>query len=153
VVAQSRRLQLHLHLVLPRAGLDAPQPTGRRQRGVDPRSRDMKTFLAGLLAKAGLLEWAGDAYLLTEPTQWWSVVRQPRYLASGRGPDGVPLPPLRLRLKVGGTINVDWFLQSGKAGADCLRDTLRRDGVAIDDLPALLEFGCGVGRVLRHLQP
>jgi len=104
------------------------------------------------LAKAGLLEVAGDVYRLAEPTQWLSVVRHPRDWFRGSAPDTLPVPPIRLRIKVGGTANVDWFLESGRAGADCVRSTLSRHGVQLEDLGSILEFGCGVGRVLRHFR-
>jgi SAM-dependent methyltransferase len=46
--------------------------------------------------------------------------------------------------------DVGWFLEAGARGASTLRDTLARQGVPLESLGAVLDFGCGCGRVLRH---
>ncbi len=63
---------------------------------------------------------------------------------------GLPIPPGRLIHMVAGTEDVAWFLGSGEVAARCLWDTLTRNGVAIESLRDVLDFGCGVGRVIRH---
>ena len=63
---------------------------------------------------------------------------------------GVPLPPGRLMHLVAGTEDVTWFLESGAAGAKSLREVLARNGLAVESFGHVLDFGCGVGRVLRH---
>ena len=65
--------------------------------------------------------------------------------------DGLPLPPARLRAQIG-PLHADaaFFLRSGRSQADLVRDLLREDGAAIEELGAVLDFGCGCGRVLRH---
>jgi SAM-dependent methyltransferase len=65
--------------------------------------------------------------------------------------DGLPLPPARLRTQIG-PLHADgaFFLRSGRSQADLVRDLLRDDGTTIDELGAILDFGCGCGRVLRH---
>lgn len=72
-----------------------------------------------------------------------------RFLRGG-APDGLPIPPPDLLFLVAGTTSISWFLQGGSLGADTVRDAMSRSGVAIDDLEAVLDFGCGCGRVLRH---
>ncbi|MFO0953673.1 MAG: class I SAM-dependent methyltransferase [Isosphaeraceae bacterium] len=64
--------------------------------------------------------------------------------------NGLPVPPGRLIFLVAGTEDVSWFLDSGAVAHQCLRDTLARNGVAIESLRSVLDFGCGVGRVMRH---
>jgi SAM-dependent methyltransferase len=61
-----------------------------------------------------------------------------------------PLPPADLRVIVAGTQNPDWFLGFGASMLDTIRDVLQSRGQALEDLGAVLEFGCGCGRVLRH---
>jgi SAM-dependent methyltransferase len=66
------------------------------------------------------------------------------------GPDGLPLPSARLMNKVAASADVAWFLEGGELAASSMRAILERNGVAIRRLGAILDFGCGVGRVLRH---
>lgn len=61
------------------------------------------------------------------------------YLASQRG-----IPPLRRRLQ---------YFRSGREAVDVLRHALRLAGMEIERAPAVLEFGCGFGRVARFLVP
>ena len=66
--------------------------------------------------------------------------------------DGLPLPPERLRYWVAGSEDHEWFLKAGQLGADTLVSLLARHGIQIDELDSLLDFGCGCGRVIRHLR-
>jgi SAM-dependent methyltransferase len=63
---------------------------------------------------------------------------------------GLPLPPARLIYLVGGSNDLAWFLGAGSSAAWCIRDVLSANGIAISSLGAILDFGCGAGRVLRH---
>jgi SAM-dependent methyltransferase len=60
--------------------------------------------------------------------------------------DGLPLPPARMRAQVG-PLHADarFFLESGRHNAE-LVGTL----VPLEEVGALLDWGCGCGRVLRH---
>jgi len=46
--------------------------------------------------------------------------------------------------------DADFFLRSGKHNADLIRTVLAEDGSPLEELEALLDWGCGCGRVLRH---
>jgi SAM-dependent methyltransferase len=65
---------------------------------------------------------------------------------AGVADDGLPLPPARMRAQVG-PLHVDarFFLESGRHNAELLRSL-----VPLDEIGALLDWGCGCGRVLRH---
>jgi len=84
----------------------------------------------------------------------WSVrakdrVRSLPVRAAHRG-QGPPLPPPRLMHLVAASENVSWFLDGGRQAAASLRSILDRNGVSLESLGAILDFGCGAGRVLRH---
>lgn len=64
-------------------------------------------------------------------------------------PDGLPVPPAVLRLRVVGTGDFDWFLQSGERAATGIRAALARHDMSIDAQGRVLDFGCGCGRVTR----
>jgi SAM-dependent methyltransferase len=68
-----------------------------------------------------------------------------------READGLPLPPARLRAQVG-PLHADarFFLESGRHNADLIRSLLQAEGSSVEQLGALLDWGCGCGRVLRH---
>src|SRR5437762_5272249 len=65
-------------------------------------------------------------------------------------PDALPIPPERLILSVAGTADAGWFLESGARAAAAIRTALESAGVRLDSVSAMLDFGCGCGRVLRH---
>jgi SAM-dependent methyltransferase len=64
--------------------------------------------------------------------------------------DGLPVPPARLRVRVAGTADLGWFLESGRLAEESFRAALARHDVALEDVGALLDFGCGCGRVTRR---
>jgi SAM-dependent methyltransferase len=66
------------------------------------------------------------------------------------GDDGLPLPPRRMIELVAGPIDADMFFSGGRYAAIWIREMLARNGIAIGDVGALLDFGCGCGRVIRH---
>jgi len=43
-------------------------------------------------------------------------------------PDGLPLPPPDLRVRVAGTADIAWFLEGGRLGEETIRGALDRAG-------------------------
>ncbi len=65
-------------------------------------------------------------------------------------PDGLPVPPVSLRILVAASPDIPWFFESGRRAADSIRGALERHGVRLEDTRPVLDFGCGCGRTLRH---
>jgi SAM-dependent methyltransferase len=64
-------------------------------------------------------------------------------------PDGIPIPPAHLLAAVAGSADIFDFLDTGRRAAASIRDILQKNEIAVEDLQAVLDFGCGCGRVLR----
>jgi SAM-dependent methyltransferase len=62
-----------------------------------------------------------------------------------------PLPPARLRARVGLTSSRREFLEVGSTARDSLLAAIAEAGCSLDDYPRWLDFGCGSGRIARHL--
>lgn len=62
---------------------------------------------------------------------------------------GLAIPPPRLRVLVAGTADLDRFLDSGEAQAGYLRELVGRVGCPLAEMNAILDFGCGCGRIAR----
>jgi SAM-dependent methyltransferase len=70
---------------------------------------------------------------------------------SSNAADGLPVPAAALRFLVAGTEHLEWFLRSGRLGSEALVDILAKQGKTLNEFKTVLDFGCGCGRVLRHL--
>ena len=62
----------------------------------------------------------------------------------------VPLPPPLLRYRVHGSLDRDSFLCVGRTCVEDLKNSLRLIGRDLYSFQNVLDFGSGVGRVLRH---
>ena len=65
---------------------------------------------------------------------------------------GYPIPPPRMRqLTTAGHVTIAEHIKEGLQAANMLEDILKREGIEPQSLGRVLDFGCGCGRVLRHL--
>jgi SAM-dependent methyltransferase len=62
----------------------------------------------------------------------------------------LPIPPGKLIYLVAGHRNPAVFLQSGRDTMEAIRGLLNKHGLKIEQFDSVLDFGCGVGRVMRH---
>ena len=112
-----------------------------------PATWGWKRRLADGLGRVGLLRPAVAVYE-GALTARWSLRRS--HGAGAAGGD-LPIPPARLRVRAGPAhADVDYFLRSGERHAALIRQVLAEHGTPLDECSALLDFGCGCGRVVRR---
>jgi hypothetical protein len=66
--------------------------------------------------------------------------------------DGLPVPPGELINQVSGMPSEEIFLASGADGRNIIADVLATNGIDIEHMDRLLDFGVGCGRIARHWQ-
>jgi len=64
-------------------------------------------------------------------------------------PDGLPVPPGRLRMLVSGTADPNYFLDTGQRQAALFERLFERNGRSLAQPTVMLDFGCGCGRIAR----
>jgi SAM-dependent methyltransferase len=123
------------------------------------RTRDLLRFVPGLSRLVRSLDTREhESRLLTEECRRLAAENHRLKAASPRArirttsTDELPLPPEVLRLLVAGTDDVEWFLGAGRLAAESLTSLLAKHDVVLDAFARVLDFGCGCGRVLRHLR-
>ncbi len=92
------------------------------------------------------------------PPSWWKNLRLQTQLAlaalnereDDRGADGLPVPSVKLRYRVGGSLEKENFLQVGMQCSQSLKELLRVMNRDFHSFERILDFGCGCGRVLRY---
>jgi SAM-dependent methyltransferase len=124
------------------------------------RSRNWRSLFSGILAAVprpenkSRVRYYSEA-LLDRATVFKPLANFREGLAAPRergaqleAPDGLPLPPVGLRVRVVGTGDPAAFLRGSVRTADVIQSVLAEAGV--DLTGAVLDFGCGCGRIARR---
>ena len=109
----------------------------------------MRHTIIALLRAFGLMPLAYKVRMLTKTLAPKTLARNFRFWRGGNH-ETLPIPGFWARLLVAGSADIPGFLASGRLGFDCIRETLERNGTTIESLNAVLDFGCGCGRVIRY---
>jgi len=108
----------------------------------------MMSPLKGVLRQLGLLEGVRRF----ERRGIRAAIQDLRYRIFG-APDGLPIPPPRLHALIVGPdrYGIHEYFWIGQGCADGLTGLLRAHAPQLRTLEPILDFGCGCGRVMRHL--
>ncbi len=109
------------------------------------RSSAFAQLGARALDRVGL---AGPAYAGYQRLQTWRSGQ--RRAEAAVAPDGLPIPPQRLFVLIGGEITVKAFLRKGELSASLVRSSVQADGARLEELGDILDLGIGCGRVARY---
>jgi SAM-dependent methyltransferase len=110
--------------------------------------RTLKSPLIAVLRRLHLLEEARWARTVGGRV----AARELRYKVFG-APDKLPLPPQKLHDLISGRhdVTIHDYLSIGRGQANALVQLLRDHAPSLRRLEPVLDFGCGCGRVARHL--
>jgi SAM-dependent methyltransferase len=109
----------------------------------------MKDQVKAILQKLGALGAVYPWYERAEALDMRTLRQNARYRGK-TAPDGLPVPPLHLLVKVNGTASLDWFYEGGRSSEQSIRQALGTCGQRVEDFRSMLDFGCGCGRVIRR---
>jgi SAM-dependent methyltransferase len=104
--------------------------------------------------RRSLLDWGDRLHVAAPAVRAYELALAARSKLRSRDgleTGGLPLPPARLRAQAGPKhADAAYFLRSGEHHAELIRELLREQGSSVGDTGALLDWGCGCGRILRH---
>jgi SAM-dependent methyltransferase len=63
---------------------------------------------------------------------------------------GLAIPPPNLIFLVADHRSAKTFLDSGRSASEAIRRILKKNALDVEQFGSVLDFGCGVGRIMRH---
>lgn len=116
-----------------------------------PRQTFQRNFGRGLVPDR-LKPLAGKLLSLPPVFRAWEIYAASRYPAPpAADSDGVPLPDRLRMVQVVGHGDWQLFLSSGQTTIETFETLLARHGAGFAGATNVLDFGCGCGRLIRHL--
>jgi len=112
--------------------------------------KSAKFFVIRMLRAIGLSIYAREAYNWCKYLLNTSERAANKRLISQGAPDGLPLPPVKLVYLVSGRFDIVAYYKGGAGGAAGIKGLLQKNGVDMNTLGSILDFGCGCGRTIRH---
>lgn len=119
--------------------------------GVRRQTRSVLGSVVGLLPAGARERVRAGAARFDNRAEERALAREIGQAESGE-PDerGLPLPPPLLRVRVSSwRAGREEWLESGELDARLIRELLARNGYDLERMDAILDFGCGCGRVAR----
>ncbi len=108
----------------------------------------MKNGIKVVLSKVGLLAAGRVVYSFVKGLSPLAIQTEIR---SRWGENEIPVPPSRLIFLVIGHRYVKTFLDSGRIIVQVMVDQFRSKSIELSGFASILDFGCGCGRLIRHL--
>jgi SAM-dependent methyltransferase len=109
----------------------------------------MRRQIASFLRRSGLMPLVFQTRMRLAPVMPGTLANNVRWWLGGAR-ETLPLPSTRARYLVAGSADIQGFLELGRRAADSIEAAVAKAGRPIDGMSAILDFGCGSGRVLRH---
>ena len=114
------------------------------------RGRGLRELLREAFERAGVVALTDDVHARLRYRRAADVRRRNEIFAADGAPDGLPLPPPDLVYLVGGHFDLREYYETGEFHSSLIRRVLHEHGRNAAELQAVLDFGCGCGRVIRH---
>jgi len=111
----------------------------------------MKESIKKTLKKLNIYEALSCAYHMIRQARPSYVLNEFRYRTRG-APDGFPVPPPHLIFRIIARGWAEQYYAMGREAAEEIVRLLSENGIDVGRMSAILDFGCGCGRIMRHLR-